>query len=249
MTTEEITKQWLLTTAIDFPCRLGHIFPAVEGLALNMKDVPGCGPEDYSKGLLALLDAGMIRFSSKVPTHYVDTRAGVCNILDRLLSLNESDPSARIVRYLRRGAAKPAEVIVRDPALYVTFELTASGGEAWEKHAEPDWAHFFGELSDYEKGELISADLTLIMARMGWFPELADQKIQTKTINVEVLLDHQVLYWKRLPRVYRATFSCEQSDPRWENGHNLEPKWFRDWRHATTTWYKHPWELTGWPSK
>jgi hypothetical protein len=121
-------------------------------------------------------------------------------------------------------------------------------GEAWEKLAQPDWAHFFDQSDDEETGELTSHDLTLIMARTGWFPELAGQQIKAESVNVEEFTDYEILYWKRLPHVYHATFSCVLAEARWAGGWIGEPKWFRDWWHATTTWYKKPWELEGWPS-
>ena len=250
MTIDEIVKQWLLTTAIKFPRCLGYIFPEVEGLALNMIEVPGCGKNEYAKALLALFHAGMIRFSSEESTHAIEPRADISKILDHLLSLDSGDPTARIVRYASRRS-KAAEKVVRDPFLYVTFELTELGGKAWEKFAEPDWTRFLDQLTDITDegaGEMTSPDLTLIMAYMGWFPPFADHQIKPVTVKVEQVADYPILYWKRLPHVYHATFEFKKANPKWQEGRIDGPAWFREWWHATTIWYKKPWELPGWPS-
>lgn len=249
MTIDEIVKQWLLTSAIKFPRRLGYIFPVAEELSLNMREVPGCGPNDYAKGLLALFDAGMIRFSSGQSAQRIETHAGISEILDHLLSLNPDDPTARIVRYASRRS-KAAEKVIRDPYLYVTFELTALGGEAWEKFAEPDWARFLDQLSDPTDegaGEMTAPDLTLIMAYMGWFPPFADHQVKPETVRVEQVADYLILYWKRLPHVYRATFEFEKATLKWQDGRIDEPAWFREWWQGSTEWYKHPWKMPGWP--
>ena len=91
------------------------------------------------------------------------------------------------------------------------------------------------------------------MARLGWFPELNDERILLDTVKLEVLSDFQILYWKRLPLVYRAKFSTERADPRWSGiepnrpGKTSEQEWFQDWWHNANSWYKLPWELPGWP--
>ena len=237
MTIDEIVKQWLLTSAVKFPRRLGYIFPIIEDLALNMREVPGCGQEDYAKGLLALFDAGMIRFSSGQSAHTIETRTDICKILDHLLSLNPDDPTAQVVRYLKRGSPKAVEKVVRDPSLSVTFELTELGGEAWEKFAEPDWTRFLDQLSDLTDegaGEMTSPDLTLIMAYMGWFPPFADHRVKPETVKVEQVADYPILYWKRLPYVYRATFKFEKANLKWQKGGINELTWFREWWQTTT---------------
>jgi len=251
MTIDEIVKQWLLTSAVKFPRRLGYIFPIVEGLALNMIEVPGCVKEEYAKALLALFDAGMIRFSSGQSASNVETRTGICELLDRLLSLNPDDPASRITRYLKRNSTKAVENVVRDPSLSMTFELTERGGQVWEKSAEPDWTCFLDQLShatDEGAGEMASSNLTLMMAYMGWFPPFANYRVKLETVKVEQVADYPILYWKRLPHVYRATFEFEKMNSKWQEDRIDGPTWFREWWQVTTKWYKHPWEMPGWPS-
>jgi hypothetical protein len=73
--------------------------------------------------------------------------------------------------------------------MQVSFRLTRRGGEAWEKAAEPDWGHFIsvGTYSaaggQSEPGEVISANRDLVIAYMGWYPEVNREKIQLETIN------------------------------------------------------------------
>jgi len=129
--------------------------------------------------------------------------------------------------------------------------LTELGGEAWEKFAEPDWTRFLDQLidpTDEGAGEMTSPDLTLIMAYLGWFPPFDEHQVKPVTVKVEQVADYPILYWKRLPHVYRATFEFEKANPKWQEGRIDGPAWFRDWWKATTEWYKHPWELPGWPS-
>src|ERR1035438_674887 len=175
LTIEEITHYWLLTSAIDFPRGLGFFFPEVDGLALNMKEVPGLNARDYAKALLTLYDSGMIEFSSKLLEDNVATRSGILNILDRFLGFSSENPSALMIRRSRRTSV--SNTFAGRTDLKVHFRLTEEGGDAWEKIAEPAWDHFFDQRSDYETGEMYSRDLTLLVARLGWFSELDDTRI------------------------------------------------------------------------
>jgi len=247
MTIDEVIQQWLLTAAIRFPRPLGYIFPVVEGLALNMVEVPSVGSDGYAKALLALWDSGKIRLSPLESERFVETRREVCDLLDRIAGLDQHNPSARMIRHARRGGPAKAGEIVRDPSLFVTFELTKRGGEAWEELAEPNWARFLDQLTDENTGEMTSADLTLMMAYMGWFPPFAEHQVKRETVIVEKMADYLILYWKRLPLVFRATFKLESSSRNWQEERIDGPTWFRDWWHETTVWYKKPWDLDGWP--
>jgi hypothetical protein len=246
LTIEEITHYWLLTSAIDFPRGLGFFFPEVDGLALNMKEVPGLNARDYAKALLTLYDSGMIEFSSKLLEDNVATRSGILNILDRFLGFSSENPSALMIRRSRRTSV--SNTFAGRTDLKVHFRLTEEGGDAWEKIAEPAWDHFFDQRSDYETGEMYSRDLTLLVARLGWFSELDDTRIDINTIELQTHSEFQVLYWKTLPNVYRATFSLAHAESRWMNGRSGEPKWFREWWHSTTKWFTQPWELPDWPA-
>lgn len=136
----------------------------------------------------------------------------------------------------------------------VDFKLTALGGESWEKIAEPNWGRFvsIGTTSNGIQperemtGDLVSADRDLLIAYMGWYPEVNREKIQLDTIRWETHADFEILYWKRLPFVYHASFRVRPAKPRW-NSHN-EPSWFRDWWISTRCWHKDPWQLPSWPS-
>jgi len=242
---DEIVKHWLLTSAIGFPRGLSYFFPEVDGLALNMKEIPGCNYEDYAKGLLALYDSGMIEFSSKYSEDNVTDRSCILKILDRFLIFSKQNPTAQLHRRVRRNHVP--DPFAERVDLRVNFNLTVLGGIAWEKIAEPSWSHFFGQSNDDETGEIFSQNLTLLIARLGWFIELAHARIHIDTIELQTHSDYQVLYWKTLPDIHRATFSLQYEEPRWANGRPGDPKWFRDWWHSMNRWHKQPWDLPGWP--
>ena len=123
----------------------------------------------------------------------------------------------------------------------VNFSLTALGGESWERVAEPDWARFFVERSDYLVANFLSSNRDLLVAYMGWYSDLNDARILTETVNWQMRTDFEILYWKRLPLVYHAFCRVEVKEP------PTTPQWLRDWYFSTITWHKHPWETPGWP--
>jgi hypothetical protein len=241
-----LVNHWLLNTAIDFPRPLLHILPKVRDMTLNAKRVPGCLPDDYVKGLGDLYLSGHILFSSEDPRDDVKSASGVAPILTRFRDYSIEPPEERYARGERK-------VDPRDPKIpRVELALTESGGALWEGVAKPAWDRFYDELSDYETGEMVSPDLTLLMARMGWFSELLnDTTIDIQSIKLEERSDYPVLYWKRLPHVYRATFKCQRAEARWKKFENsdcpIEPDWFRKWWPTTVTFYTNPWELPDWP--
>jgi len=244
-TIDEITQHWLLTSAINFPRVLGALFPEVDGVSLNMKNVPGLRSEDYADALLALYDSGKIEFSSEIPEDNVETRPGISKILDSYLKVSKVDRSVILRR--RPNLDLSAKQPVHRHRKAVRFKLTALGGDAWERIAEPDWFNFFDQRYDLETGEAYSQNLTLLLAHLGWFNELGGARIDINTIDLQTHSEFQVLYWKKLPNVCRATFNLENAEPRWLSGRIGEPKWFRDWWDSTNHWYTEPWSLPGWP--
>jgi hypothetical protein len=173
------------------------------------------------------------------------TRAGVSDVLDRFLGL---PTNFQQVGY----SGEPRQKFRLDPKARVYFKLAASGGEAWERLAEPEWERFvsatatfpaYGESGPAE-GELISADRDVLLAWMGWYPEVRREKILIETVKWQTQTDFEALYWKRLPFVYRATFEVEIAKERW-NSHKI-PHWFWDWWTRSLHWYKQPWELPDW---
>jgi len=243
---DEVTRHWLLNTAIEFGVPFTYLFPDISQ-ALNVKPIPGLSSEDYARALIELFNSGMITLSSEFPEDEVTTRSGISRILDRFLALPK-DYQRR--RYLRPG--DPSSLTIdRNPAMQVDFKLTAVGGEAWEKIAEPDWTHLLIERRDSECGELFSANRDLLMGYMGWYPEINQEQIQLDTIIFETHKHFDILYWKRLPLVYHASFRLGKAKPRWGSTvpiWYMAPKWFWDWQHsAICSWYKEPWDLPSWP--
>jgi hypothetical protein len=235
---------WLLNIAKEFPCSLGALFPSVECDYLNVKEIPGCKPEGYAESLVELSKIGFITLESDFPEDDVDSKLGVSHIIEWFVQLPKE---AREVRYVRRSTQS---VLVRQPRRRVRFQLTTAGGQEWERLAEPDWSSFFTQSGDETTGdvELASPNLNLLMARMGWFRGLNGERIKVDTIRLETCANYQVLYWKRLPLVYRVLFSTNPAEPQWTGERREEPVWFRQWWSSTDSWYKKPWELPIWPT-
>jgi len=239
-TKKDMLKHWLLNLAVRHPIWLGLLFPSVEGEALNVKPVPGCGPEDYARGLVELIESGMVRLSSQVPGDEVESLVGVSQILDRFLKLAKDDSILRRDDRLLKPYQRN-----RLPGMKVSFRLTALGGETWSEVAEPDWMHIVTESGDAASGDIISPDRDRLMATIAWYPELNQEQVQLETIKWQTHSDFEVLYWKRLPFVYHVSFARQVAQVRWANA---ETEWFRDWRFSLSSWYKEPWELPDWPS-
>ena len=227
-------NHWLLNTAVEFPVPILYFFPKVSQ-ALNVKPMPGCTSEDYARGLIGLFDLGMITFSSKTPGDDTANRAGILQILKRFQELPIEDGTLPSYKRLRLSGME------------VAFKLTTLGGEAWEKLAQPDWARYVStSLLPARSGDLISADRDLLFAYMEWYPEVNREQIQLETIRWQEHTDFKIVYWKRLPFVYHASFEVTPAESRWVNG---QPKWFSDWWISTCSWHKQPWDLPGWPSE
>ena len=94
------------------------------------------------------------------------------------------------MRYLCAGDRTSIQ-IDQNPSLQSDFKLTAIGGEAWERVASPEWERFitgyttpppYGETGASE-GELISPSRDLLLAWMGWYPEVNHEKILIETVK------------------------------------------------------------------
>lgn len=241
MSFDMMVKHWLLNLAVEFPVWLGQIFPLVDPVGLNVKPVPGCNAADYAKALIELYDSGFIAFSSEVPSDDVQSHPGIGLVLSRFLKLAADDPNIN-----PQGHLRPLYERNRLPGMKVSFKLTARGGEAWERIAQPDWNNFFTVSMDCDSGDLYSSNRHLLMAYMGWYQEIGQQQIPPVTIHWQTHADFEILYWKRLPLVYQASFTLQSAKRRWPS---QEPEWFREWYISAITWYKKPWELPGWPSQ
>jgi hypothetical protein len=244
---EEIIRYWFLTSAIEFPRGLSYFFPAVDGLALNMPDPSGCKPEDYAHALLSLYDLGLIEFSSQFSGDDVTAHAGISSILDSFLIFTKENPTALLNRRVRRDNASGSDI--RRSDLVAHFKLTSSGGEAWEQIANPDWQKFYGQLNDSQTAEITSADLNTLIMVLGWFRELSGVQPVSESIRISTLVDHPILYWKILPKVFHAEFAVTATEGKWSVTNGKCPKWFRDWWVSHQEWFTQPWELPGWPSQ
>lgn len=245
-TREQLLKYWLLTAAVDHEVSLACFFPRFEWGPLNMKEIPSCDATDYAAGILSLFESGMIKLRSTSPVDDVRSRSGVHGILERYLAFSRENPNSRLSRRLAKRLSDPRYVY--QPDLVTEFKLTANGGAAWEETAKPDWARFFDESDNGETGEIISPNLNLLMARLGWFVDLrGDVKPKLDTVTIETHRNHPILYWKRLPTVYRAEFKVTRTESIWPNS-LARPGWFDDWWVSSSHWYTEPWDLPDWPS-
>jgi len=119
---KSVIKFWLLTAAVEFPRDLGLIFPVVHGLALNLKEVPNCEPQDYARCLVELFDSELITFESGNAEYDVSSREGVSRAVDRIARQVENKEHLEELRVaLRRGGGRPVRQNIR-------FRLTQVGG-------------------------------------------------------------------------------------------------------------------------
>ena len=65
-------------------------------------------------------------------------------------------------------------------------------------------------------------------------------------ISLVVTIFFAIVYWKRLPSVYHASFQVQLAERCWAAG---EPEWFRDCRSSIHSWHTQPWNLPDWPSE
>lgn len=236
----EIVRHWLLNTAIEFGVPLTCIFPRA-GRGLNVKPVPKCDSETYANGLLELFDSWQITFSSEESDDDIHTRNGVARMLDRFRVLSENDASLRGVHGLL-----PTHRLNRLPGMDVYIKVTPFGGETWAKVAEANWSRYVSVSRDTTSGNLISPNRDLLLAHMGWYLELQGEQILRETITWQTHSDFDIVYWKRLPFVYHASFQAQPVERCWPHG---EPQWFRDCRNSIQSWYIKPWDLRDWPSQ
>ncbi len=243
---DRVIKYWLLDLATEFPRSFGLLFPTVEGEALNVKEIPGRESEDYAEALVELFREGLIELKSDFPGDDVCSQSGVSKIVERFTRLPRGE---RQVRHVGSDSQTEGNHQSRH---YVRFQLTAAGGQEWEKLAEPDWNHYFNQLGGRKSCEIISQNRDLVMAVLGWFQETDGGRVHLNAIQIQKLSDYPILYWKRLPSVFKVNFTFEKAEARWSGDGPAwlnEPKWFKEWRAAATHWYTKPWELAAWPSE
>jgi hypothetical protein len=239
---QEIIQHWISNIAIEFHPRLSDFVPFVESESLNVKEVPGATPKDYTAAFLALLDLGFV-CAYPVDTHAGEEdqakmdRSAVVEILEKRLLLPQVTSKIRVRANQPRPSSKPTVPDLR-------WRMTALGGNAWERLARPDWNRYVSTETDDQFGDIWSANRDVLMAELGWYRELTSAKVNRDSVRIEVVDNHPITYWKVLPLVYHAAFSCtpdaHASPMDW-------PEWFRAWWISQNRWYVKPWELPGWP--
>lgn len=243
---DEIIRHWLLNLAIECSISLRVLFP-FRWPTCNAREIPNVQPVELARNLLELFDSGLI-FVYSYADESATTRSNLSSVLERFVALSHDLETSSDPRSESRNQVRA------NPELQLSFKLTAPGGESWERVARPEWDRFitgyttsppYGETGPSE-GELTSPDRDLLLAWMGWYPEVRREKILVETIKWESKADFEVLYWKRLPFVYRAIFKVETAEARWKSYE--VPQWFDNWWTQSLHWHKEPWELPGWPS-
>ena len=132
-----ILQFWLLNLAADFGVPFRCLPPILDGrddqgTALNVKSLHGFSLDYALTSLVELSDSGLIRFA-----HYPDEQ-------------DERVTSSEVLAMTRRGIRPD-----------LSFELTPSGGEAWEKMAEPRWYDMdAGSAVPVEGSDLVRWDWT-----------------------------------------------------------------------------------------
>jgi hypothetical protein len=238
----EIIQHWILNTAIEFRRRLSDFVPFVESESLNVNELPGATPNEYAAAFLALLDNGFIQaYPAEIDDHQEDTanmdRSAVETILEQRLRLPRVTSRVRVRANQPKPPSKPSAPDLR-------WRMTVLGGDAWERLARPDWNRYVSTETDDQRGDIWSANRDLLMAELGWYRELTSAKVNRDSVRIEVVDNHPITYWKVLPLVYHAAFSCTSD----ADASPMDlPEWFRDWWISQNQWYKEPWELPGWP--
>ena len=230
-----VLQQWLLNLAIDFPVPLRLLAPVLNGrdseaTALNVKSLRGFTLEDGMSRLVELAETGFVEF-----THTTEQGNS------RMIAPTE------ILPLMSRPGIESE----------LSFKLTHAGGGTWESVAEPRWHEMddgFATLR-YENDEIAGYDWTLfsqnrdrLMAVIGWWLMFNSDQINLDSIAWTLTKDHEVKYWKHLPNVHVVTFhswATGPSMPAWRRG--MTPEWFTSWKTAKSSWYRHPWEMEGWP--
>jgi hypothetical protein len=223
--TDAIVKHWALNLVVNCPMPLCLVYPIVKTEALNVKEIPGFEAEDYAAVLKDLLSQRLIQLST-------------------LDGATAPDWSA-ILELLRLLPVAPTWVTSKLPGGQIYFELTTRGGATWQRLAEPNWSHILIESSDLESCELFSPDRHKLMAFMGWYQELHGRAIDLETVEITRKANFPILYWKRLPFVYHASFQLKPSTTGQLAAKRIWSfRWLREW--AALPWHRAPWDLPGW---
>jgi hypothetical protein len=242
----DIVKYWLLNTALEFPCGLGLLFPVIESEALNVKEISGIRSEDYAASLVQLYEAGLIMIDSPLAEDQVNSKIAVTHVIERFM---RRSPIERGVRHVTRTSRSQTG---REERKSAKFQLTTAGGQEWERYAKPDWDHYLDLPTSSGTGAITSQNRDLVIAVMGFFPEIGGGQIDLDSVAIQEIRNYSILYWKRLPSVFKATFRFEQAEARWGGkgpAWSNEPTWFKEWWAATNSWYIKPWESPEWPSE
>lgn len=241
-TTSAIIRHWILNLARECRGRISDVVPFVEELHLNVRKVPGATASDYAAVFLDLFDSDAIRVRFRDEEGSLAKRSDLQAVLAARLQL----PPISRMKFLRKnGPSTDPPAIIRE-APDLGWELSSRGGEEWESLALPDWNRFANIVSDQESGEMLSSNFDLLMAELGWCRELNGVEIDRSTLNLEVVRDCAITYWKILPIVHHASFKCRWGEHGLLKG-RPEPEWFENWWRSRHNWYTEPWMLSGRP--
>jgi hypothetical protein len=226
-----LLQQWLLNLAISFPIPLRLLSPAIlngrddEPHALNVRSLQGFTFEDCVPCLVELAENGLVSFSDR--SH-------------------------------RKTAPRDLASLMRRPGaeMELSFKLTRAGGLAWESMAEPRWHDMTdgygtprvgdGNLTGLCDWILFSQTQEHLIAELGWYPMLhSGDQINLATVRWSLAANYRVKYWKRLPNVHVVKFRSCLPPSEWR--YERVPSWLTSWWHARSNWYRHPWEMGGWP--
>lgn len=233
---DALIKHWLLNLAIECSMPLRVLFP-FRWPTGNAREIPHAEAEELARNFLALFDVGMIHVFSDLDEDNAPSRSDLSSILNRSVALSHDLEGSANPRSESRRKVKLT------PALQLSFELTNSGGEAWERVAKPDWSRFLMERSDFEIADFYSVNRDLLTAYMGWYADINEARILADTVEWDSRKDSEIVYWKKAPIVHHAFCRLEVKPPA------NTPKWLWDWYTSATKWHTDPWELSDWPSE
>jgi hypothetical protein len=128
---------------------------------------------------------------------------------------------------------------MEDARFFTHYQLTDSGGRAWENAASPRWNEMVTESTDMERKVCRIEAATLAQAQKYIDALSREQLVQVGECTVTKLRPWQANYWKRLPQGVRVEFHRDVDS---EDGSMDWPPSRSEFFQGTPHWYTRPWK-------
>jgi hypothetical protein len=214
-----VEEFWLLNLAVEHEVLVSELIP-FQGLGLNSPSLPNSDDVKHKELLVDLFARGLV---------------DVFHIGKNLIDVDRS---------LRRVQQRDIDTLISSAISRrsLAFELTNSGGEMWERFAEPKWDLFITQSLGENNGIIYSQNLDRLVACLGSLRYLSGATVDLKDVRLKKEAEFQVLYWKTLPDVFVAEFGME----RLQSPDPDVPDWFINWQNRIWNWHVEPWDTAQW---